>query len=260
MRNKAKKSFGQHFLIDELLTEGISQSLLLENEVKNVLEIGPGKGVLTKYLLKKDHINFKAVDADRDMIHYLFHEYPTQTEKFILQDCLKVRFDQLFDGEPFCVIGNFPYNISSQIVFKIIENKELVPEMVGMFQKEMANRIIAPHGSKTYGVISLLTQAYYSCDSLFEVPPRSFNPPPKVDSKVIRLTRKENALDCDPKLFKRIVKTTFSQRRKMLRNTLKSIIPDSEFLSDSFFTKRPEQLNLDEFINLTNTINQKIKQ
>ena len=222
------------------------------------MEIGPGKGVLTKYLLEHD-IQLKGVDADRDMIKYLHKAYPEKAENFILDDCLKINFFELFDGEPFLVIGNFPYNISSQIVFKIIKNKELVPEMVGMFQKEMADRIIAPHGSKTYGVISILTQAHYSCDHVMDVGNQNFTPPPKVQSSVIRLTRKDTELNCDPSFFKAIVKSTFNQRRKMIRNTLSALVEDREVLQDSYFDHRPEQLSVEDFVALTNKL-EKFKQ
>lgn len=253
MKKKAKKSYGQHFLINEPITEKISESLTLIKDYPRVLEIGPGKGVLTKYLFNKE-CDFKAVDADRDMIEYLNNHYPDKQETFIQDDCLKLNFYELFDKQEFLVIGNFPYNISSQIVFKILSNHHLVPEMVGMFQKEMADRIIAPSGSKTYGVISVLTQALYVTKRLFNIAPGSFNPPPKVNSSVIRLVRKDGELDCNYKKLRTVVKLAFSQRRKMMRNTLKSIITDPELLTLPIFTERPEQLDLEQFVELTNLI------
>lgn len=251
---KAKKSYGQHFLVNETTSARIAASLLKTQGGKNVLEIGPGKGMLTKYLLDQD-INLKVIEADQDMVDHLNVHYPALSEKIIFLDFLKVNMYKVFDGEPFYVIGNFPYNISSQIVFKIINAKELVPEMVGMFQKEMAERIIAPPGSKTYGVISVLTQAYYKGSMLIKLPPGAFNPPPKVDSAVIRLTRKENfELPCNEKLFRTVVKMAFNSRRKMMRNTLKPLVEDAAILQEAIFEMRPEQLSVQQFIDLTNKI------
>jgi len=252
-RTKAKKSYGQHFLINEPATEAISEALQCTEEYPRVLEIGPGQGVLTKYLIEKEY-ELRAVDADRDMISHISTVYPNFASKLILDDCLKVNFFELYEGNQFCVIGNFPYNISSQIVFKILKNVDLIPEMVGMFQKEMADRIVAPHGSKTYGVISVLTQALYDCEKLFDLPPSSFNPPPKVNSSVIRLVRKKEKPNVDYKKLRSIVKGGFSQRRKMLRNTMKPFVKDPELMEDPIFTKRPEHLSLQDFIDLTNMI------
>ena len=253
MRTKAKKSFGQHFLTNEPVCEKIANSLLAAKDYPRVLEIGPGQGVLTKYLMQKDYELF-AVDADKDMIAYMIKKYPNFEDRLILADCLKINFFELFNGQQFNIIGNFPYNISSQIIFKILKNPELVPEMVGMFQKEMADRVIAPHGSKTYGVISVLTQALYSAERLFNIAPGSFSPPPKVNSSVIRLVRKEGELGCDYKKLRMVVKNGFSQRRKMLRNTMKPMITDPTLLEDPIFVKRPEQLSLEDFVGLTNRI------
>jgi len=253
MKQKAKKSYGQHFLVNEPATESIANSLTQLEEYPRVLEIGPGKGVLTKYLIQKD-IELKAVDADRDMIHHLMRHYPEFAHNLILDDCLKVNFFELYEGKEFSVIGNFPYNISSQIVFKILKNVELVPEMVGMFQKEMADRIVAPHGNKTYGVISVLTQALYDTESLFDLPPHSFNPPPKVNSSVIRLVRKKERPDVNYRNLRTVVKNGFGQRRKMLRNTMKPFVQDPSLFEHRFFTMRPEQLSLEEFIELTKMI------
>lgn len=253
MKQRAKKSYGQHFLIDEVATESIANALSLLDEYPRVLEIGPGKGQLTKYLIDKD-VELKAVEADRDMIHHLMRNYPDFAHDLILDDCLKVNFFELYGGNEFVVIGNFPYNISSQIVFKILKNVELVPEMVGMFQKEMADRIAAPHGSKTYGVISVLTQALYDAELLFDLPPISFDPPPKVNSSVIRLVRKKERPDVNYKNLRTVVKNGFGQRRKMLRNTMKPFVEDPEMFKHRFFTMRPEQLSLEEFIELTKMI------
>lgn len=219
----------------------------------DVLEIGPGKGALTKYLLELP-INLLVVESDRDMIAYLKTNFPLLKNRIIELDVLKLNFKHHFDNQ-FLVIGNFPYNISSQILFKVLENRDLIPEMVGMFQKEVGVRVAAPPGNKTYGVTSVLVQAFYDAEVLFEVDRFNFIPPPKVQSAVIKLTRKKDQeLGCDFSLFKSIVKTTFGQRRKMLRNTLKQFSKDTEFLSKPRFEKRPEQLSVEEFIDLTNEI------
>jgi len=250
---KAKKALGQHFLIDETITENISNSLTLMEEYPRILEIGPGKGVLTKYLLKKE-VEFKAVELDKDMVEHLLGHLSDIQDKIINIDFLKIDFDKVYEGQEFLLIGNYPYNISTEIIFKMLAHVYLIPEMVGMFQKEVADRIVAPHGSKTYGVTSVLTQAFYTGETLFDVPPSSFNPPPKVNSSVIRLLRKEGELGCDPKKLRQIVKMTFNQRRKMLRNTLKPLVEDHSIFEDKFFTLRPEQLSVENFIELTNRI------
>jgi len=251
---KAKKSFGQHFLINEPLAESIANALLKEEGYKNVLEVGPGKGVLTKYLVNQD-INLRVVEADRDMVSYITKHYPSLEDDIIFLDFLKLHMGKVFDGDPFYLIGNFPYNISSQIIFKMISHHDLIPEMVGMFQKELADRVISPPGSKVYGVISVLTQAFYDGETIFKVSPGSFNPPPKVQSSVIRLKRKkENELEVDYKSLRSVVKTSFAQRRKMLRNTLKSIVKDTTILQEEQFQRRPEQLGLEEFVGITKRI------
>ena len=207
--------------------------------------------MLTKYLLEKD-LDLKVVEADHDMVQYLEKHYPSLQNRIVSRDFLKVELDELFPGEPFAIIGNFPYNISSQILFHMLPYRDSVPELVGMFQKEMAARVIAGPGSKTYGVISVLVQAYYEGEHLFSVSPGNFNPPPKVQSAVIRLKRKAVwELDCDEKLFRRIVKQSFGQRRKMLRNTLKSLVPDHPMLQEKFFQQRPEKLSVPDFVELT---------
>ncbi len=232
-------------------------------EQPKVLEIGPGKGMLTKYLLEKN-VDLKVVEADDDMVAYLEDNYPELDGRIIARDFLKLDLTTVFpseqratNNEQFLLIGNFPYNISSQIVFKMVEYRHLIPEMAGMFQKEMAQRIIAPPGGKDYGVISVLTQAFYDGKYLFSVSNGNFNPPPKVQSGVIRLTRKEGELGCNEELFRKVVKQAFSQRRKMLRNTLKPFFDDPVVLEEDFFKQRPEVLSVEEFVELTKRIDNK---
>ncbi len=210
--------------------------------------------MLTKYLLQKD-CELVVVEADRDMVQYLNMHFPPLRGQIISEDFLKVDLKLFFKDEPFLLIGNYPYNISSQILFKMIDYRKQIPEMVGMFQKEVADRVVAPPGSKTYGVVSVLIQAYYDGEYLFKVGPNNFTPPPKVQSAVIRLTRKDNQnLDCDAKLFKRVVKQAFSQRRKMLRNTMKMFTKSEDLMENPFFQKRPEKLSVEEFVKLTNWV------
>ncbi|WP_109851270.1 16S rRNA (adenine(1518)-N(6)/adenine(1519)-N(6))-dimethyltransferase RsmA [Aquimarina sp. AU58] len=256
---KAKKHLGQHFLKDENIAKKIGDTLTLQG-YKNVIEIGPGMGVLTKYILQKD-IDVIAMDLDRESIEYLntnFHLEHTEalrgntTFRVIEADFLKFNLDVIFDKEQFAITGNFPYNISTQIVFKTLENKDRIPEFTGMFQKEVAQRICEKAGSKAYGILSVLTQAFYDAEYLFTVPPNVFNPPPKVDSGVLRLIRKnEYSLPCNEKLFFRVVKTAFGQRRKTLRNSLKTFELNDEIKTLEILTKRPEQLSVDQFIELT---------
>jgi 16S rRNA (adenine1518-N6/adenine1519-N6)-dimethyltransferase len=259
---QAKKSFGQHFLNRPEIAQNIANSLSCINEVGNrVLEVGPGQGMLTQYLMD-NKFNLIAVEADKDMVGVLNKKYPPLSNanenggiKVVLADFMQFNLEKAFDNQPFCLIGNFPYNISSQIIFKMLDHKDLIPEMVGMFQKEVADRVISKEGSKVYGVISLLVQAFYEGELLFNVDKSCFTPPPKVQSAVIRLKRKDNAtLGCDEKLFKTIVKASFNQRRKMLRNTMKQFIEDPSVLADDFFNKRPEQLSLADFVRLTNQV------
>ncbi len=254
---KAKKSFGQHFLNREDLAEQIANGLLLTNTYDQVLEVGPGRGMLTKYLLEKPY-GLKVAEADNDMVAFLNKHFPQLKDHILAGDFLRLDLSTVFGGASFGLIGNFPYNISSQIVFKMLDFKEFIPELVGMFQKEMAERIIAPPGSKTYGVISVLTQAFYQGEYLFDVDRTCFTPPPQVQSGVIRLWRKPSqALGCDEVLFKKVVKTAFNQRRKMLRNTLKPFFSnDLTVLEDPFYQKRPEQLGLEEYVTLTNLVAQ----
>ncbi|NNF19059.1 MAG: 16S rRNA (adenine(1518)-N(6)/adenine(1519)-N(6))-dimethyltransferase RsmA [Flavobacteriaceae bacterium] len=259
---KAKKYLGQHFLKDEEIAGKIAHTLELEG-YKNVLEIGPGTGVMTKYLLERD-VALVAMDIDEESIVYLNHSFPLEHPnllaggkdfRVVQADFLNFDLSQLFGDEPFGITGNFPYNISTQIVFKLLEWRDQVPEFSGMFQKEVAERICEKEGSKTYGILSVLVQAFYEATYLFTVHPEVFDPPPKVQSGVLRLVRKENqALDCDVKLFFRVVKTAFNQRRKTLRNSLKVFELSDNLKEDTIFDRRPEQLSVAEFIALTNKI------
>ena len=247
---RAKKHLGQHFLKDEAIAEKIGDTLTLEG-YKNVLEIGPGMGVLTKYLIQKN-IEVIAMDLDTESIAYLKKNYPNKNLQILEADFLKYDLSQLFGTEQFAITGNFPYNISTQIVFKMLEWKEQIPEFTGMFQKEVAQRICEKEGSKTYGILSVLVQAFYDAEYLFTVPPSVFNPPPKVDSGVLRLKRKENfTLPCDEKMLYKVVKTAFQQRRKTLRNSLKSFNISDKIKEDAIFGQRPEQLSISQFIALT---------
>ncbi|WP_323789144.1 16S rRNA (adenine(1518)-N(6)/adenine(1519)-N(6))-dimethyltransferase RsmA [Psychroserpens sp.] len=253
MSVRAKKHLGQHFLTDESIAEKIANSLSLTG-YKHVLEIGPGMGVLTKYLLKKD-IKTHVIEIDPESVDYLKANYLNLADRVYEKDFLKYDLTEIFKDEPFAIIGNFPYNISTQIVFKTLEMREQIPEFSGMFQKEVAARICSKEGSKVYGILSVLTQAFYDADYLFTVPPTVFNPPPKIDSGVLRLKRKENfTLPVDEKLFFRVVKTAFQQRRKTLRNSLKTFNLSDNLKANVIFDKRPEQLSVDSFIELTQHI------
>ena len=254
---KAKKFLGQHFLNDESVAQRIADTLQLK-DYKNVLEIGPGMGVLTKYLLKKD-ITTYVIEIDTESVEYLQANYLNLGPRIIEKDFLKFDLTTIFKDEPFAVIGNFPYNISTQIVFKTLEMRHQIPEFSGMFQKEVAQRICSKEGSKVYGILSVLVQAFYEAEYLFTVSPNVFNPPPKVESGVLRLTRKQDyALPCDEKLFFKTVKTAFQQRRKTLRNSLKTFNLSDNLKANSIFDKRPEQLNVQEFIELTQLIEKDI--
>ncbi|WP_191858239.1 16S rRNA (adenine(1518)-N(6)/adenine(1519)-N(6))-dimethyltransferase RsmA [Hanstruepera ponticola] len=250
MSVKAKKHLGQHFLKDENIARKIADTLSYKN-YNHVLEIGPGMGVLTKYLLEKD-ITTHVIEIDTESVDYLKANYLNLADRIIEQDFLKYNLKDIFNDEPFAIIGNFPYNISSQIVFKLLEIRQQVPEFSGMFQKEVAMRICSKEGSKAYGILSVLTQAFYNANYLFTVPPSVFNPPPKVDSGVLLLKRKDNyTLPCDEKLFFKVVKTGFQQRRKTLRNSLKTLNLSDNLKANVIFDKRPEQLSVLEFIELT---------
>ncbi len=257
---KAKKSYGQHFLNSDPIAERIAGSLRLTDAYRKVLEVGPGRGMLTQYLLDRDEFELFAVEADRDMVLYLHKHFPQLKDHLLQGDFLQLPLEQVFPGEPFGLIGNFPYNISSQILFRMVAYRRQVPEMVGMFQKEVAERVVAGPGSKTYGVISVLVQAYYEGEYLFGVDKSKFTPPPKVQSAVIRLTRKaETELSCDEDLFRKVVKQAFSQRRKMLRNTMKTLVPDAPMLEEDFFNQRPERLSVQDFIELTRRIEGRVE-
>jgi 16S rRNA (adenine1518-N6/adenine1519-N6)-dimethyltransferase len=247
---RAKKHLGQHFLNDETVAEKIADSLTLNN-YKTVLEIGPGMGVLTKYLLKKPVTTY-VVEIDTESVEYLQANYLNLAPRIIEKDFLKYDLNESLNGEPFAIIGNFPYNISTQIVFKTLEMRDQIPEFSGMFQKEVAARICSKEGSKVYGILSVLVQAFYHAEYLFTVPPEVFNPPPKVDSGVLRLTRKEDySLPCDEKMFFKVVKTAFQQRRKTLRNSLKTFDLSDNLKANSIFGQRPEQLSVASFLELT---------
>lgn len=245
-----KKYLGQHFLKDENIARKIVMGLAPDDGSK-LIEIGPGTGVLTKYLLEERE-DFVAMDVDAESVEYLQHTFPDHREKFVLQDFL--RYDLGGSSEPVSVIGNFPYNISSQLFFKIWDHRNQVGEVVCMIQKEVADRIVAKEGNKTYGILSVLMQAFYDIEYLFTVPPQVFNPPPKVQSAVIRFRRNNTeVLGCDELLFKRVVKAGFGKRRKTLRNALKDL--NLEYATDlPVFDQRAEQLSVPEFIQLTKYI------
>lgn len=254
MKVRAKKHLGQHFLTDENIAKKIANTLSLK-DYKNILEIGPGTGVLTKYLLKINGISTYVIEIDKESVAYLEANYLNLIPRIIKKDFLKYNLNEIFKDEPFAVIGNLPYNISSQIVFKTLEMRDQIPEFCGMFQREVAKRICETEGSKTYGILSVLTQAFYETDYLFTVPPQVFNPPPKVNSAVIRLTRKKDyTLTCNEQLFFKVVKTAFQQRRKTLRNSLKTFNLSDNLREDVIFGRRPEQLSVKEFIDLTSLI------
>ncbi|MEX0312793.1 MAG: 16S rRNA (adenine(1518)-N(6)/adenine(1519)-N(6))-dimethyltransferase RsmA [Allomuricauda sp.] len=259
---KAKKHLGQHFLKDETIAHKIANTLSL-NDYTNVIEIGPGMGVLTKYLLQRD-LDLVAMDLDEESIVYLNHsfrlEHPAILERnnrlnVIEADFLKFNLKELYGDEQFAITGNFPYNISSQIVFKMLEMRQQIPEFSGMFQKEVAQRICEGPGSKTYGILSVLVQAFYDAEYLFTVSPNVFDPPPKVQSGVLRLTRKNTLkLPCDEHLFFKVVKLAFNQRRKTIRNSLKTFNLSQNLKEDTIFDRRPEQLSVADFIGLTQKI------
>lgn len=250
---KPKKFLGQHFLTDLTIAEDIADTIQDYKELP-VLEIGPGMGVLTQFLVQKG-FDLTVVELDRDSVAYLKEAFPQLDGKIIEHDFLKLNLDTLFPGE-FTVIGNYPYNISSQIFFKVLEYKDRIPCCSGMIQKEVAERMAAGPGSKTYGILSVLMQAWYNIEYCFTVHEHVFNPPPRVKSAVIKMTRNAvKSLNCDEKLFKTVVKTAFNQRRKTMRNSLKPLLgKDCEVYSDSIFDKRPEQLSVQQFIDLTNLV------
>lgn len=254
---KAKKALGQHFLKDEGIAKGIVDALRINDETRlsnNVLEIGPGTGVLTKYLIEDERVRLELAEIDTESIEYLKATYPYSLSSLVQRDFLQMNLRDAFAGEPFSIIGNFPYNISSQIFFKILEDPNLVPQVVCMLQKEVAERLVSPPGNKSYGILSVLLQAWYNMEYLFTVPEHVFLPPPKVKSGVIRLVRNDNKeLGCDPQLFKQIIKACFNQRRKTIRNSIKPIAAKLGIeIQDPILDKRPEQLSVEEFVYLTN--------
>lgn len=256
---KPKKFLGQHFLKDLNIAKDIADTVDSCPSLP-ILEVGPGMGVLTQYLVQKGR-KVKVVELDFESVDYLKENYPQLQEDIIESDFLKMELDKIFDNNPFVLTGNYPYNISSQIFFKMLDYKDLIPCCTGMIQKEVAERIAAGPGSKTYGILSILIQAWYKVEYLFTVHEHVFNPPPKVKSAVIRMTRNETTdLGCNERLFKLIVKTTFNQRRKTLRNSISSILDKQNPLSaDPIFNKRPEQLSVEQFVELTNRVEDALK-
>ena len=248
---RPKKHLGQHFLRDTEASQRIVELLSLHGDYKNVLEIGPGMGVLTQFLLPNSTYQTHAVELDSESVRYLKVHFPALEDRVIEGDFLQMNLNNAtFSSQgPFAIIGNFPYNISSQILFKVLENRELIPEVVSMLQREVAQRIAAPPGKKDYGILSVLLQAFYTIEYIFTLPPESFDPPPKVHSGVIRLKRNEvKQLDCDEKRFKLVVKTAFNQRRKTLRNALK---PLGVVFEHPLLDLRAERLSVSDFVELT---------
>lgn len=259
---KPKKNLGQHFLTDLNIARRIADTVDACPDIP-VLEIGPGMGVLTQYLVEKPR-EVKAVEIDSESVAFLYEKFPKLRENILGQDFLRMDLNEVFDGRQFVLTGNYPYDISSQIFFKMLEYKDLIPCCTGMIQREVAQRMAAGPGSKTYGILSVLMQAWYNVEYLFTVDENVFNPPPKVKSAVIRMTRNEvTDIGCDQILFKRVVKTVFNQRRKMLRVSLRQIFnmgkPADGFYEQDIMTKRPEQLSIAQFVELTNMVEEQLK-
>lgn len=251
---KPKKHFGQHFLKDENIARKICDSLTRHNNYFQVLEIGPGTGVLTKFLFSNLSYQTTLIEVDNEAYEYLIEKYSDKKDNIIMGDFLKLKLSEFFI-EPFAIIGNFPYNISSQILFKVFENRVLIPEVVGMFQKEVATRIAASPNSKSYGILSVLLQAFYNIEYLFTIDENVFYPPPKVKSAVIRLKRNEiQELSCKDEHFVQVVKQAFNQRRKTLRNALQGLNMNASLLDAEIMNKRAEQLSVNDFVHLTNSI------
>lgn len=260
---RPKKNLGQHFLTDLNIAKAIADTVDACPEIP-VLEVGPGMGVLTQYLTQKGR-KVKVVEIDKESVDYLNEAYPTLRDNIIGEDFLRMDLNDIFEGGQFVLTGNYPYDISSQIFFKMLDNKELIPCCTGMIQREVALRIASKPGNKQYGILSVLIQAWYNVEYLFTVDENVFNPPPKVKSAVIRMTRNDvKELGCDETLFKRIVKTVFNQRRKMLRVSLRQILGSlantDEFFTHEIMTKRPEQLSIQEFVMLTNMVSKKMQE
>ncbi len=259
MQVRAKKHLGQHFLTDKNIAEKIVAGLAPSDQLKNVIEVGPGMGILTDFLILDVGINLKVVDIDKESVAFLEKKYPNLSGKIISGDFLKLPLNTLFEeGQQISIIGNFPYNISSQILFHAIDYVEVVDEIVGMFQKEVAERIASEPGSKEYGILSVLIQAYYKVDYMFTVAPGVFNPPPKVKSGVIKAVRRTDDVfkGVDKKVFKSIVKMGFNQRRKTLRNALRPMLRP-EIMNEPVFDLRAERLSVDDFVELTKLISNK---
>ena len=258
---KPKKNLGQHFLTDLSIAKRIADTVDACPEIP-VLEIGPGMGVLTQYLVEKPRV-VKAVEIDAESVAYLYERFPKLHENILGEDFLQMDLTQIFDGKQFVLTGNYPYDISSQIFFKMLDYKDLIPCCTGMIQREVALRMAAAPGSKAYGILSVLIQAWYDVEYLFTVDENVFNPPPKVKSAVIRMTRNDiTDIGCDEQLFKRVVKTVFNQRRKMLRVSLRQIFnngkPTDGFYEQDIMTKRPEQLSIPQFVKLTNMVEEQL--
>ncbi len=259
---RPKKNLGQHFLTDLNIAKAIADTVDACPNIP-VLEVGPGMGVLTQYLMPK-HRELKVVEIDAESVSYLNEKYPQLRQQIVGEDFLKMDLNKLFEGRQFVLTGNYPYDISSQIFFKMLDNKDLIPCCTGMIQREVALRMASAPGTKAYGILSVLIQAWYDVEYLFTVDENVFNPPPKVKSAVIRMTRNSvNDLGCDWQLFRRVVKTVFNQRRKMLRVSLKQIFPDatahSMFFTNEIMTYRPEQLSIQQFVELTNMVEMESK-
>jgi len=255
-RVRPKKHLGQHFLTDERVATNLAGAISRHRGVDRVLEIGPGTGILTRALQKREFSQLKIIEIDVESVAFLQKHHPELKDDIIVGDFLKIHLEPVFDGQPFIVAGNFPYNISSQILFRVFENRELIPEVVGMFQKEVAQRIASGPGSKEYGILSVLLQVYYDIEYLFTVEPDVFNPPPKVKSGVIKLVRNEREnLPFSDNFMKTVVKTAFNQRRKTLRNSLKGMMTGKEIdISDEILKLRPEQLSTESFISLAGSL------
>ncbi len=254
MKVTPKKALGQHFLKDLNIAQRIAETIDIGGGMP-VLEIGPGMGVLTQFLLQNKEIDLTCVELDSESVTYLLANFPELNGRIIEGDFLKMNLNEMYKGQ-FCVIGNFPYNISSQIFFKVLDHKDKIPICAGMIQKEVAERMASKPGTKAYGILSVLVQAYYDIEYLFTVHENVFDPPPKVKSAVIRMRRNETKkIDCDEDLFVKVVKTAFNQRRKMMRNSLQAMLGQGHpLLADPVFMKRPEQLSVSEFVDLTNLI------
>ncbi len=255
LKVRPKKRLGQHFLKDLDIASDIVNALSPASQLKNVIEIGPGTGMLSDFLIQKDYEKLSLLDVDRESIDFLLDKYAKEKANILHDDFLKMDLKELIAGEKTAIIGNLPYNISSQIFFKVLDYRNDISEVVCMIQKEVADRIVSKHGNKTYGILSVLLQAYYDMEYLFTVEPNVFIPPPKVRSAVIRLTRnKVESIGCDEVLFKRIIKQGFQMRRKTLRNALKPLSLPAELVCEDVFNKRAEQLSVQDYIDLTNKI------